>query len=93
MSRLTSSVFGGLLCLMSFNSLVFPKVKSADSKQSQIIEATIETDKKTDQYYKTKTGKCYHKENCSCLSKSKIKVSEKGIKEEELKPCKKCFKK
>ncbi len=40
--------------------------------------------------YKTKTGDCYHNENCSCLRKSKIAVSLDDAVAAGLTPCSKC---
>lgn len=43
------------------------------------------------QFYRKKTGKCYHKNGCPYLKHSKIKVSQNEICDAELKPCSKCF--
>lgn len=39
--------------------------------------------------YRTKTGKCYHKDGCSYL-KSKIPISLNDAQEKNLKPCSRC---
>lgn len=82
-----SAVFG----LMSFGGLA---VQAKGVQDSQITSSVseIENEKKSEQYYKTKTGKCYHKGSCSCLKKSKIEVSKEEIEKADLKPCSKCCK-
>ena len=40
--------------------------------------------------YKTNTGSCYHNDDCSSLSKSKIPITLSEAKAEGLKPCSKC---
>ena len=70
-----------------------PCSKCLKSKNNKVNQSEIEEDKKqSNKLYRTKTGKCFHKENCKCLKKSKIKVNREEIKEANLKPCFKCCK-
>lgn len=59
--------------------------------KSLVCDSQIETDKKSETVYITKTGKCYHKQECCCLKKSKIEVSKEQAKKNEYKECSKCF--
>ena len=40
--------------------------------------------------YVTKTGSCYHRSSCSCLSKSKIAISLKEAKAQGYRACSRC---
>lgn len=81
----------GIIGLMSF-SAVAVKADSYDNSQTKNSTSVSENEKKSEQYYRTRTGKCYHKSNCPCLKKSKIKVTDEEIKEADLRPCSRCFK-
>ena len=91
LNRLTGLVIGGVIGLISFSGLAV-QAKGNSDKQEETSIVTIETEKKSEKYYKTKTGKCYHKEGCSCLKNSKVEINEKEIEETNLRPCKKCCK-
>lgn len=70
------------------------QTESENTNINQVSD-TVEVSKnqeKSEQLYRTKTGKCYHKEDCKCLKDSKIEVSEQEVKESGLKPCSKCHK-
>lgn len=55
------------------------------------IENTIVTDQMADLIvYITKTGECYHREDCSALRRSKIAIKLSEAKRRGLKPCKRC---
>lgn len=70
-----------------------PCSRCLESKNNKVNQSEVEEDKKqSNKLYRTKTGKCFHKGNCKCLKKSKIKVSREEIKEADLKPCFKCCK-
>lgn len=51
-----------------------------------------EEQKKCETVYVTKNGKRYHKENCSCLKKSKIAISKDDAEKNNYTICSKCFK-
>lgn len=89
--KVISGVLGGVICLTTFGGLAV-EVKGVNNNQVVSNAEIAENKKQSEQFYRTKTGKCYRKGNCSCLKKSKIKVTQEEIKEAELKPCKKCFK-
>lgn len=70
-----------------------PCSRCLESKNNKVNQSEVEENKKqSNKLYRTKTGKCFHKENCKCLKKSKIKVNREEIKEANLKPCFKCCK-
>lgn len=52
---------------------------------------TGKNEKKSKTVYITKTGKCYHKQGCHCLKRSKIEVSKDQAKKSNYKKCSKCF--
>lgn len=52
----------------------------------------LDSEKEYCKFYRTKTGKCYHKEGCACLKNSKISVTIKEIKKLDLRYCCKCCK-
>ena len=89
--RLFGGIVGTVIGLTSVGAGA-EEIKSINNGQVSGGLAAPQTEKKSKQYYSTKTGKRYHKEGCVCLKKSKIKVTKKGIKEADLKPCKKCCK-
>ena len=93
--NLVSGVVGGILCgvigLTSF-SVGASEAKNINDNQVSSRVTVSENEKQSEGFYRTKTGKCYHKENCKCLRNSKIKVSQEEIKEAELKSCSKCCK-
>ncbi len=68
------------------------EVKSIDNSQIVNSVSVSENKKTSEQLYRTKTGKCYHKEGCQYLKKSKIKINEEEIKEADLESCSKCCK-
>ena len=90
-SRVAGVVLGGVIGLTFFSGL---SVGAEEAKNQQIENSVSvsENEKKSEQYYRTKTGKCYHKGNCKCLKKSKVEVTETEIKEADLRPCSKCCK-
>lgn len=91
--NLISRVVVGILCGvigLTFFSVGASEAKNTNDNQVSSSVTVTEKEKKSEQFYKTKNGKCYHEENCKCLKKSKIKVNQEEIKEAELKPCKKC---
>ncbi len=55
-------------------------------------EKGIEQQKRSETAYVTKSGKCYHKGNCSCLKKSKIAMSKDDAVKNHYYECSKCFK-
>ena len=64
----------------------YRKGKSAKiSKKQQILPATGEDSVIV---YRTKTGKKYHRGNCTALRKSKIPITLKEVKNKGLTPCK-----
>lgn len=71
-------VAGVILCRVISSILLSGytvEVKSIDN--SQIVNSvSVSENKKTSEQllYRTKTGKCYHKEGCQYLKKSKIKI-------------------
>lgn len=89
--RVAGVVLSGIIGLTVFSGL---SVRAGEVKNKQIENSVSvsENKKKAVQYYRTKSGKCYHKENCKCLKKSKVKVTEREIKEADLRPCSKCCK-
>ena len=93
--KLVSKIVGGILCgvigLTSFGGLS-AEATDVSNKQATSSITVSEKEKQSEQLYRTKTGKCYHKGNCACLKKSKIKVNQEEIKEADLKPCSKCCK-
>lgn len=44
----------------------------------------------SDVVYITRTGRCYHRDGCSSLRKSKIKTTRGGAQKMGLRPCKLC---
>lgn len=90
-SGVVSGVLGGVIGLTTFGGI---KVEAKDLDNGQVTNsvAVLESEKQSEHFYKTKTGKCYHKEGCSCLSKSKIEVNNEEIEKADLKPCSKCCK-
>lgn len=62
--------------------------QKANSKATEKADSKS-TEKKSDVVYVTKTGKKYHRGNCSSLSKSKIEIPLKEARE-EYEPCKRC---
>lgn len=89
--RVGGIFLSGLIGLASL-SVGAVKVENTNNSQELSCVTVSENEKKSEQYYKTKTGKCYHKGTCSCLKKSKIEISKEEIKKEDLKPCSKCCK-
>ena len=90
-NRVVGVVLGGVIGLISFSSLTV-QAKGKNDAEEKVSAVVVETEKKSEKYYKTKTGKCYHKEGCSCLKNSKIEINKQEIENEDLKPCKKCCK-
>lgn len=106
--RVASVVLSGVIGLMSFGVQAVESKDIRDNKISgnvAISDVNYQTEsentninqvsknqEKSEQLYRTKTGKCYHKEGCKCLKDSKIEVSEQEVKESDLKPCLKCHK-
>ncbi len=90
-SRVAGVVLGGVIGLTFFSGLSVG-AEEVKNKQIENSVSVSENEKKAEQYYRTRTGKCYHKENCSCLKKSKIKVGAEEIKKANLRPCSKCCK-
>ena len=91
MSRIIGVCLSGIIGLMSFGGLAV-EAKNNNSSQIETSVSASENEKKSEQYYRTKTGKCYHKEGCSHLKKSKIEVDNDEIEKAELRPCSKCCK-
>ncbi len=89
--RIGGIFLSGIIGLMSF-SAVAVKADSYDNNQAKNSTSVSESEKKSEQYYRTRTGKCYHKGNCPCLKKSKVEVGKEEIKDKNLKQCSKCFK-
>lgn len=89
MSRAFGLVLSGVIGLISFSGLA---VEAKSNENIQTKSSVSEVEKKSDQYFRTKTGKCYHRDSCSCLRKSKIEVTKEEIKEANLRPCKRCCK-
>lgn len=57
------------------------------NKPSTTVDASND---QSETVYITKTGKTYHKDGCSSLSKSKIAISKKDAEAKGYTPCKKC---
>ena len=99
--RVVGGVLSGIIWLMPSGGLALDNQNVIDSQipsSSVSVKQNVNQDKKQDekqseQLYRTKTGKCYHKSNCSCLRNSKIKVSQEEIEEANLRSCSKCCKK
>ena len=70
---------------------VKPPTKNTQKANSKATENadSKSTEKKSDVVYVTKTGKKYHRGNCSSLSKSKIEIPLKEARE-KYEPCKRC---
>jgi hypothetical protein len=64
------------------NNLKLVPEKNEDITGNEQIEDKI--------LYRTETGKCYHREGCTSLKKSKITIKLSEAKKYRLKPCKKC---
>lgn len=90
-NRMAGVVLSGIIGLTFLGSLTV-RAEEAKNKQIENSVSVSENNKKAVQYYRTKSGKCYHKDNCKCLKKSKVKVTEKELKEADLRPCSKCCK-
>ena len=90
-NRVAGVVLSGIIGLTVFSG-VSVRAEETKGKQIESSISTSENEKKSEQYYKTKTGKCYHKGSCGCLKKSKIEVSKEEIEKADLKPCSKCCK-
>ncbi len=86
-------VFGEILCgSIGFSSVGSIQINPKDyvnANQQAILVIEQSENKQSQKFYRTKTGKCYHKGNCSCLKKFKIKVSQEEIEEAELNSCQK----
>ena len=91
MSRIIGVCLSGVIGFMPFGRSVI-EAKSNNYNQVETSVSASENEKKSEQYYRTKTGKCYHKESCYCLRKSKIEISNKEIEKTNLRPCSKCCK-
>ena len=91
--NLISRVVGGILCgvigLTSF-SAGSSEAKNTNDNQVSSSVTVSEKEKQSEQLYRTKTGKCYHKGNCKCLKNSKVNIHQEEIKEADLKQCSKC---
>ena len=85
--RVMGGILGIVIGLTSFdvNASEITNLNS-DDKSSVILIS----EKESKQFYRTKTGKCYHKGNCKYLKKSKIKIDHEEIEEAGLKSCYKC---
>lgn len=107
-NRVASVVLSGVIGLMSFGvraagskdirgnkisgNVAISDVNYQMESENANINQVSKNQEKSEQLYRTKTGKCYHKEDCKCLKDSKIEVSEQEVKESNLKPCPKCHK-
>lgn len=95
MKKLCSILLAGLgmmMCPLNFT------VSAENVNQEVIAEAqkfddnNVQEKKKSETVYITQNGKCYHKENCSCLKKSKIAISKDDAEKSNYTNCSKCFK-
>lgn len=66
--------------------------KKSTGSTAAVAAATAPTQSKnnSETVYITKTGKKYHRDGCSSLSKSKISISLSDAKKKDYEPCKKC---
>lgn len=88
-NNVIKSVF--MLCFIVISNIL-PSVKALNSNKNTLSNSIVLAEKKSSKFYKTKTGKCFHKLNCQYLKHSKIEVSKKEIKALKLKSCSKCLK-
>lgn len=91
LSRVIGGILGGVIALTPFGVSANEITNSNSNNKSSIISVS-ERKKESEQLYKTENGRCYHKNGCSYLKYSQIKVTDEKIKENELKPCSKCLK-
>lgn len=68
------------------------EITNSNSNNKSSIISVSEREKESEHLYKAENGRCYHKNGCSYLKYSQIKVTDEKIKENELKPCSRCFK-
>lgn len=90
--KLVSAILGGVIGFTSFG-IFSHQTKNNNHIKSNVAVLAVnksENEENSEQYYRTKTGKCYHKAKCSCLCKSKILLNDGEIEEFDLKPCSKC---
>lgn len=75
----------------SSNQAIKGQNNSEKTTVSKKTDSTIDTsDKKSKTVYITKTGKKYHKDGCSSLSKSKIAIDKDEAENKGYTPCSKC---
>ena len=91
LSRVIGGILGGIIVLTPFGASANEITNSNSNNKSSIISVS-ERKKESEQLYKTENGRCYHKNGCSYLKYSQIKVTVEKIKQIELKPCSRCFK-
>lgn len=65
-------VIGTMVFVMAFSGMSIPVIAAEKTDKSDQAVTTTETETTV---YVTKSGKCYHTEGCSSLSKSKIAIS------------------
>lgn len=87
-----------LLCKRDEPSILLPESNNSVCDKSDKIQFinnnhthSVEKVKNAENVYITRTGKCYHKSDCCCLSESKIKISKKQAQKNNYVKCSKCF--
>ena len=90
LSRVIGGILGGIIVLTPFGASANEITNSNSNDKSSIISVS-EREKESEHLYKAENGRCYHKNGCSYLKYSQIKVTDEKIKENELKPCSRCL--
>ena len=84
-------------CFKDDYAVVSPAKKEVkNKKREERAEKVEKIEKKEDKesscaVYVTKTGKCFHKCNCACIKRSKIKIPLKEAISNRYRKCSKCF--
>ncbi len=85
-----------ILALLASLSLMVVPTGAADHSQQVTIRSTTTADTiarpvaATQTVYITRTGKCYHRDGCSCLKKSKIKTTKTAAVKKGFRACRLC---
>lgn len=86
-----------ILTLLAGVSLAFAPTTTADHHQQLVISqaadhrtAVAQPMAATQTVYLTRTGKCYHRDGCSCLRMSKIKTTKTAAVQRGFRACRLC---
>ncbi len=80
-------------CVKDDHAVVSPAKKELkiEKREEKAEKVEDEVDKSSCTVYVTKTGKCFHKDNCACIRRSKIKIPLDEAVSNRYRKCSKCF--